>query len=593
MGTIRLANFSVQPFAGWVRANTDTPPTCASGRMGTARFAVGQRTGLDTWAIDVHTSLRPGEVWTCDTDSATPEPHAIDPLPADPLAYFGLPTIAGVPLSVVHVSPDGAHYRIDLRARVGPMLVVELFLLWSPDCPGWAIGTLLVTASNPAVPDLVATVPPGFRLEFGSSLVTIPGLLWGCEIIPAGDTIADGQSRAYPLTIVWPRLVTPTDYSSAAALNQILTNGITSLYPGGNPRLRAGASALAWGREHVADAVASLHRWEPPRGLGVNPRSGDTGAQEDQVFVGAECMTPDGIGCDYVRYLTALAQSRRPCHHYEAGGEPLDLSRHPQLRFWDGRAHWHRGVSPDQLGKPRALTEQESQGWWGPDVEHWLLNTLAVASRITGDRALQRLLEAQARVYLLQWTAEPGLSTSSTYAARAVGWEGIGVVHLWRCLANRALAVAVHDRWLDRLDRVLLPKLSASDIWDIRQDDPRLGPGAWWMPWQQSVGAYGLDLAGQTFGRDDARQVALNGALRVLYAAWKLDGGTWLSAPSRTVSQAEPAQFDGSFNLFGMPLAPATILRHNPNHSTAKEIMAQLIRDAKGGHPWLPPEVLS
>lgn len=607
--TIRLANFSGSPFLGWIRVNIDTPPTHHAWMKGMDRFVAAQRTGFDTWAIDVLTSLQPGEVKTLQPyeDPVIDPSFRLGDLPDDPIGYFGIPTIDGMQMQVVSIEPSGAHHAITLRWRQG-MFCVDAQLLWAPDRPAWMRGEIMVTCSNPDIPSVTSS-PPELRFRCGQAII------FGGIKLPPG-AIHDGYSCGFPITLVWPkRLLFPIDYSSAAAfgLMQIGGNAIKSLYHHGNPKFTG--NALQWSRNHLPGAMARLSTWDAGP-LGVTATSGATGGQEDQVFVGGECMIPDGIGAELVSYFVALGQGRRPCHHLEASGDPLSIVAHPNLRFWDGRAHWHQGVSPDQLGKSRSLTVEDSHNWWGPDVEHWLLNRLYVAARLTGSWSLQRLLEAQARVYLLQWTSEPGISTSQPYAARAIGWEGIGVVHLWKGLANRDLAAAVRLRWIDRLNRVILPSLSHDDIWDIRTDDPRLGQGQWWMPWQQSVGVYGLDLAGEVMSQPAARAAALQGALRVLSDAWTEDQGTWLTSPIRPVGMTDgppdfaqarayvhedcgipmpatdaPPLFDGSFNLFGMPLAVAVVLRHQPENAVARSIQTQLLRDCGGGHPWIPPEM--
>jgi hypothetical protein len=81
------------------------------------------------------------------------------------------------------------------------------------------------------------------------------------------------------------------------------------------------------------------------------------------------------------RYYAALGQLRRPCHHLEDQA---------------GR---------DQLGKPRQPTLSETHGWLGPDREHWLQNTVAIALRITGGPALEWEMAAQARLF---WWHERG-----------------------------------------------------------------------------------------------------------------------------------------------------------------------------------------
>ena len=582
---VSLANYSGSAYDGWKRCTVDVMPPHEAGQVGATRYVLGRRIGTDVRVIDVRVRLDAGEVLSLDLSTATPWAFVLGPLPADPLAFFGAPTIAGVPLQVVALQADGAGYLAHLRARVGPMLCCDLWLWWYPDAPAWAIGEAVVCASNPAVPDVTATVPTDFRLRFGTADVLVPGAQGGGPcLLPAGTIFGDGQARSFPLVLIWRQhLTSPTEWSSAGAAANlaIAANGISRLWPDGNPAPVPGASPLDWTRAHWADAISSLHRWERPVGLGVNQRSGDAGAQEDQVFVGAETLDTEGLGAETVRYLVALSQSRRPCHHLEADGSLLRLAAHPQLVLWDGRPHWHAGVSPDRLGKSRGLTELDTHGWYGPDVEHWLLNTLATAARLTGSPALQWQLEHEARVYLLQSVASPWL-----FAARATGWDGIGAVHLWRTLEDRALAQQVRDGWLRRFDAILLPQLSAkpNDIWDVRKDDPRLGTGEWWMPWQQAVGAYGLDMAGQVFGRADARALALRGARRALADGWKLDGSTWLTYWNLAVDGRGTLSHNA--NNFGMPLAPAVVLRHEPSNEKARAVWAQIAPD---GGPWIAP----
>lgn len=598
---VRVANLAPVPYSGWKRTTIDVAPPRQVGRVGDVVFVQGRRAGLDVWCVDLLVTLAAGETRAIDLATAEAFDWSRAPLPADPLAWFGgVARIGGSLLPLVELQADGAGYTAHLRARTGRMLCADLWLTWYPDRPGWAVGELMLTASNPGVPDMGETLPADLVLSFGDAVALAPGSpAFGAGVITAGTRWADGQARAFPIAFVWLRhLRLATDWASVGAVSMcgIGAVGIRQLLADGNPLVPAGCSARAWATPLFAESLRRLHTWEPGL-VGPAPQSGATGAQEDQVFVRGEPLLADGVGTEWIALAGAMRMAARPCHHLEADGAPLDLDRHPQLRFWDGRAHWHTGVSPDQLGKPRSLSIDETAGWWGPDVEHWLLNTLAAASRLTGSPALQHLLGAQARVYLLQWTVAPGLSTSQTYAARAVGWEGIGVVHLWRALEDRALAARVRDRWLQRLDAILLPQLGAkpNDIWDVRVDDARLGAGAWWIPWQQSVGAYGLDFAGAVFARADARAVALRAAQRVLADAWVRDGTQWLTRPQMAVAGGGPA--DGSFDLFGMPLAVAVVLRGSPASAPepASSIWAWLLGQTAGGdmhaRSWIAPGV--
>ena len=426
------------------------------------------------------------------------------------------------------------------------------------------------------------------RLSWGDALVHVPGAGWNLPVVPEGS-FATGQARGVPVTLVWPRnhSETPNSWLPAiAAVNRsVCAVGIARLWPDGNPTMPAGFNATAFTTSLYAESLRRLHTWEPPL-LGPAPQSGTTGSQEDQVFVGGECLQPDGLGAEQVRYLNALRILSRPCHHLNADGTIVDpTTAVPRLIYWDGMCHWSVGVSPNRLGKPRNPTLEECHGWSGPDVEHWLFNQTAAAARVTGSHALQWELEHQAHVYLGQWTTTPGWSTTQPYAARAVGWEGIGAVHLYRTLENRQLAERVASHWRNRCTTVILPSWKDKDIVDVRLNDPRLGPGLWWIPWQQSVGAYGLDLACTELGPVEGRAVALRLAQTVVRDAYDLSAGRWVSRAQQPVSGPYTLG-DESFNGYGMPLAAATVLRHDPDDVRAASIWAQVPRGS-----WTAPGI--
>lgn len=609
---VHVANYSGAEFEGWKRATVDVVPPAVAGLVGDVRYVLGRRIGSDARVVDVRVRLNPGEIRSIDLSGATTAPFTLGPLPANPLEYFGLPSIAGVPFSIVDAKPDGAAWLAHLRARTGPMLCTDLWVTWYPDQPSWATAEAVVTASNPSVPDLVATVPEDFRLRFGAADVAVPGLILepptegaravGARLLPAGTVLGDGQARSFPLVFIWRQhLTSEREWSSAgaAASLSICANGIARLWPDGNPQ--PVADPLTWTRRNWAGAIARLHAWDAGP-IGVAARSGDTGAQEDQVFVGGECCSgPASLGAETVRYLVALGQSRRPCQHLEANGSLLDLAKHPKLVMWSGRAHWHTGVSPDQLGKPRALGEIESHGWSGPDREHWLCNNLAIAYRISSSPALQWQLEAQARLFLLQETVDPKLSTSDFSAERAIGWAGIVAVHLWRSLEDRTLAEQVAQRWRDRVAKVYVPKLQGKpqDVWKPQPDARLVADTGWrplnFMPYQQAIGAYGLDYACRLLGPPEGRELALRGA-RAAMRAWELqEDGRWKPWSYRGYSTTEQVPFvEGRGAAHGQNVwvwfTPAVwmLREREQQNEQARAIWQQVVRETDP--KWVPVE---
>lgn len=585
---VHVANFAALPYTGWVRATIDVLPPHKAGAAkledGTeVRYVLGHSVGRDARVVDLFVSLPSGSTRSIDLAHSRAVEFRRGALPLADL--LGSPKLGGEPLRVVSIIADGAGWAAHLQGRVGPLLHLDLWGVWYPEHPGIVAGEVVLVASNPSVPDVVATAPAGLTLTWGEAYV---GVLGGsATLLSRGETLADGQARSWPITLVWPAAVTKADWSNVGAVldRAVATNGISRLYPEGTPAYSG--DPLAWTRQHRAAAIGRLRTWEDGP-LGVAAYSGRTGAQEDQVWPGGEAMRgAASLGAEQVGYFVALGQSRRPCHHLENDGAPLRLAEHPQLVFWDGRAHWHRGVSPDQLGKARSLTTDDSHGWWGPDVEHALIGRLYAAHRLTGSPALQWQLQHEARVYLLQWTARAGVATSQPYAARAWGWEGILAVRLYEALDDRVLAEQVKARWQARWDRVLFPTI-VGEIWDIRTDDPRLGTGDWWIPWQQAVGAYGLELAGRWFDRPVAREDALRGARAVVDRAWREDGGRWVCCEQQAVDGR--GAFSSSFRLFGMCLAPQIVLSREPEHARARAIVDSLFAETDGGaHSWLVP----
>jgi hypothetical protein len=604
---VHVANLSDSSFDGWKRCTVDVIPAHAAGHVtnanGSCDYVLGRRVGEDTRIVDLRLHLDPWQVAEFDLSAASPWNFVRGPLPNDPGATFGTLSIGGEPLQLLSTVPDGGAWLSHARVRMGPMFCVDAWVWWWPDQPGWAQGEVVVTASNPTVTKLLDAVPADFRLQFGDAIVMVPGLTEGAPLLPAGTLFGDGQARSFPVVFAWERLcATPSALVSAWATSQwtIVANGLRRLWPDGNPQMVSGQSAMAWTSQHFAAARARLHTWDAGP-LGVAASSGITGAQEDQVFVGAECMEmPAGLGAEAVRYFVALGQSRRPCHHLEADGSQLSLTAHPQLVMWDWRPHWNSVVSPDRLGKLATLNVSKTNGWWGADEEHLLLNTLSIAARLTGSPALQWQLSANARAFLYQKTVAPGLSTSRPGAARAVGWEGLAAVQLWTNLEDRVLAQRIADRWVARVNQIFLPQLGgkAAGIWDPRED-PRLASTGWkvnWLPYQQSVGAWGLDYGCRILGPAQGRSLAYSAALAVLSRSFSATNGQWRGwgylgyAGSSVVPLVE-----GSGAHYGAGIATwsnlaiATVLAHQPGNPTAMQIWAQL--SANGG-TWVPPNGL-
>lgn len=591
---VTASNNSSAGIKVWRHIAVDVRPPHASGKLGTCRYVLGQQLAPDLWSLDLWLELGPNEQRTLDLAQSTAAPFTLGPLPADILGHFGgWAACDGIPMGVEALAIDGAAYTATLRARTGPLLDARLYVRWYPETPALMYGEAVVTASNPGVPDMVQT-SGGVRLTWGDAIWHVTGRGALEPIVPAGIRLADGQAWSTPVVFGWIRHAVVNDFErwSAACSLTVSATQSSALYFGGNPRLPAGFDGVAWSVQNHPRALAALHSWSQPP-AGPNRLSGDTGAQEDQWCVGSEALASPGAV--WVRYLSALALSHRPCHHLSQDGRQVDKIDFPKVMFWEGRPHPATG---NLFGKPRTMTADETSGWWGPDDEHWLYNSLFAAYRLTGSAALQREIETQARLYLFQKTVpsqNPGWFTSGGGVARAIGWECLLAVHLHRNLRDRALAERVADRWRARWRECWRPTLGLESArlgwWDVRRDD-RLGPGIWAITWQCAVGAAFLDYAGEYFSDSEARERAMAEAAVIMERGWTLRDGRWKSwAQQPLPGEAPMPEPDESFNYFGLCLAPWVVLRHDLENGPAKALWQWLQNHAssKQAFAWLPP----
>jgi hypothetical protein len=451
MHKVEIENFTGNRVKGWIKTNTDFNFSFDSGNIGEFRFVKGIKSGLDTNNLHIYADLLPYECKVLDLEQLTYERVKLSNFPGWEF-FGGLPKVNGMGMEIISSEFNGNSLQSEWKGRLGRMFHVTLFTRWYEDNPYLVHGEVIVTCSNPSVPDLVDTIPPDFRVTFGDSIVFIPGKQFNSTVINGGETFADGQCWPLPIFFAWPRNMTVGKeneawaYVSAVVNLQIGAVALKKLYRSGNPKYNPSFNPRVWARNLFQDSVRRMHTWEAGL-LGPNKRSGETGGQEDQVYVRGEALLPNGVAASIVTYLAALQLGRRPCHRLEFDGRIATIQNHPSGRYWDGTIHWHSGVSTDRFGKVGLITQTQTKDWWGPDVEHWLYNTLMAGARITGSDACQRLLEHQGNVYQFQWTHMGG-ATSQMYAPRAVGWEGWMVLNLWFNLKNRQLASLVKDNYI-------------------------------------------------------------------------------------------------------------------------------------------------
>ena len=483
-------------------------------------FFRGRRTGRWTHSVDIWYSGDftledeiPAEARKLPDDAVYPKFDAAG------AAASGKPMLNGKPMFAVDRFADGARVVVHYRNRVGDEedFVIDLWL-WKY----WGVnkifhGEVMATCSNPTNPNLAADMP-SIELTLGGKRAFVDDANPASRDLFPKVRFGNGQAMAFPITFV---VGTPTNQEGF----RVSASGLSKAWPFGTP-----IHPTVGFTKNPKDYVRNFNgpAWGPAR------FSGRTGAQEDQTFTCGDIVNPNSA---QAIYLNAFKYANRPCHHLEEDGSIVDRLNHPNLVYWDGRVHWHPNVSRDRLGKPSGFWTNNQ--WSGPDVEHWLIGSLSAGDRWSPYYALDRLMEHQAHIYMMQWTHDDGLTTSQPYASRAVGWEGIAVSLLYEGLANRQLAERVKKNFVTRFEKLIAP--AAKRIIDIRVD-PRLFPAGSpyasepaWMPWQQGIYAMGMDYAGRYFKDTRMVSVAVRASQTCLELDWFLVNGRWRSLGNQPV----------------------------------------------------------
>ncbi len=608
---ITLANHSQYRFRGWKRvtlAGTNRPATdVRCDDSGKPIFVLGRAVG-NVRVADIWVDLLPGSQKQIDPETLADgiyEPK----IPGNLITHFGGKLkVNGEVMNLLSSAVDGAALTSHARWRLFCGAVVDVWLRWYPG-ESWMHGECLVTNSDQTNPALTCSVP-NIVLEFGNSIILFAG---GRPHIPA-DIYGDGQCRAVPFTAFWPSMETMSDRESALAVSIFGIGGTESvkLFNVGNPIYPTNFDARARAGSLLPETINRIYSWDTQAwgAPGIVKESGSAGEQTDQMFVGGEGFA--FCGAENFTYLNALAGwPKRPCHHLEMDGSvlnPFKPTSRPRI-FWYGRPHNGLWSLVDRLGKPRGINwdEQlfqtmpglpESHGWFGPDVEHWLMNGLIAAARLTGSPMIQTLLEHQATIYLLTQTTTPGWSTSQLYASRAYGYECWNVTQMLCTLENEETKQRLFTRCMSRWIQVGRSKILGYPIWDLRTNDPRLGDGLgeWYLPWQHGLDAYGRFVFGQFVGNLEMMESAVATAEALIAQAFWKDStdGRWKTYAHVAVDGRHSTDAEANiFYMFGMPMVPAVLLMNNPQHAIAREIWNQMVNDAVTTQKasWLSPGV--
>lgn len=213
--------------------------------------------------------------------------------------------------------------------------------------------------------------------------------------------------------------------------------------------------------------------------------------------------------------LSCLQESWRPTHLRNADGSLFRFTTRPEVLLWHS-VNDHR-ITGNKLGKSRTLNWSDCRPsvrfgkWGGHGWEHWTTYHLAAYALMTSDTWAIR--ECEHKVELLLGTMQinsrsPVLNNPG--ASRAVGrmlqtgvmlWQVTGRLDLYQRIFAR---IGVVDaKWRGKTTSPVRPAV-------VRGKDFRNlgGQLPFWMPWQQAIGARGLDAVWQQTGDTRARDLA-------------------------------------------------------------------------------------
>lgn len=378
------------------------------------------------------------------------------------------------------------------------------------------------------------------------------------ELDPGGRW-GDGQAIEARGVIVWPGI----DLSTARALSELPVLAVATTWP------ESGALG-PWGwvpdppdpfgsDEALARAVVDWRLqprgsrwWGPPHGL--NPSTTDTGAQAD---FGTVKLIDVAHGWPWRIYSVGRSitlEAHRPHHLMYVDGSPVAYSTRPAVWLWHARPF----SGGDLLGKSRVMSTADvrrsprGQAWWGPDWEHDSANYLALYTALTADRAAMRECHQRAEVCLGTYRVRSGqVYLDSLGAPRAVGRSLLTMAQLYLVTGRTDLL----ERMNDRVDLVVAPRWKGgqvsgpvkplgvrggeprSDLWKLFPvGDPRRAQANTWpftMPWQDALGAVGLDACAMVTGNANARRIADAVARSVVAHGFYRDASCWHAVKSR------------------------------------------------------------
>ena len=207
--------------------------------------------------------------------------------------------------------------------------------------------------------------------------------------------------------------------------------------------------------------------------------------------------------------LLASYEAHRPCRWFEDDGSFIKAKNHPNLVIYDGKPHWRKAVSPDQLGRKKFVVRN---GWENHDDQHNEEidgSFMQAAIRNTGDPSLIHEAQMMAQRWISRLTIKKNWSTSDPLTGRAAGRVFKTLAYLISVLPKRdaeELRQAI-DRRLTAIENDYYGQVfdAQGKVKYLRtiDNDQRVFPsGSGWIVWEDALAVAGMYMLGKQLPDD-------------------------------------------------------------------------------------------
>lgn len=337
----------------------------------------------------------------------------------------------------------------------------------------------------------------------------------------------------------------------------------------------------------------------------LNKRPGATGFQPAfGCWQHLDCISGTNPTVLFVDRLIMAQETCRPIHYFEADGSIVRAAKHPQYVSWDETVHWHKGQSPDRLGRTHKREDMHGTDWFGRDREHYAANWLAEDALLHGSFGSRREIEHLVE-HILAGLTVPSIhgnkATNGMGAARGIGRMYTSMVQLWMATGDDRILERVEKRILECVLPQSAARTQKGEIRPLRVivDDRALPGREAWIPWEDAIAVQGMDAMVHALEESGRKETAKKlaeltwkvGRSNVLYAwhpkkpvigkalAWHEDGSP------NPASAAEDKKlmlwsYNTDYSYWALPCVFVTLRMAKERGDQAVQAKAQALLDA-------------